>query len=127
MSSRWLRLAAAAAAAAGLGAAAGPALAGGDPVRGATVYERCEGCHSLDANRVGPMHRGVFGRTAGTVPDYAYSQALKDSGLIWDEETLDVWLQGPRAFVPGVRMTFQLTDPQDRADVIAYLKKESGK
>jgi cytochrome c len=72
------------------------------------------------------MHRGVYGRVAGTVPDYAYSQALKDSGVIWDEETLDVWLQGPRAFIPGVRMTFELGNAQDRADVIAYLKQESG-
>jgi cytochrome c len=107
-------------------AVATAARAGGDPARGEMVYERCEGCHSLDANRVGPMHRGVYGRTAGTVADYAYSDSLKDSGVIWDEETLDAWLQGPRAFIPGVRMTFQLTDPQDRADVIAYLKRESG-
>lgn len=99
----------------------------GDPVRGATVYERCEGCHSLDANRVGPLHRGVYGRQAGTVADYAYSAALRGSGIVWDDATLDEWLKGPRRLVPGVRMTFSLSDPQDRADVIAFLKQESGR
>jgi cytochrome c len=107
-------------------AAVAAAQEGGDPVRGAVVYERCEGCHSLDANRVGPLHRGVYGREAGTVPDFAYSAALAGSGIIWEAATLDEWLKGPRQFIPGVRMTFSLSDPQDRADVIAFLKRESG-
>lgn len=99
----------------------------GDPVRGQEVYERCEGCHSLDANRVGPSHRGVFGRKAGAVDDYNYSAAVRSSGVVWDERTLDQWLSGPGKFIPGTKMGFRLNDAQARADVIAYLKRESGK
>ncbi len=99
----------------------------GDPARGAQVYERCEGCHSLDANRVGPMHRGVFGRKAGAVSDFDYSSALAGSGLVWDEVTLDAWLSNPGKLVKGTKMGFRLNDAQARADVIAYLKQESAR
>ena len=99
----------------------------GDPVKGQEVYERCEGCHSLDANRVGPKHRGLIGRKAGTVEDYDYSNALKSSDIVWDEATLDRWLQGPGKLVPGTKMGFILKDPKARADVIAFLKQESTK
>lgn len=95
----------------------------GDPVRGESVYERCAGCHSLDRNRVGPSHRGVVGRQAGGVDDYRYSRALKDARIVWDEESLDLWLANPGRLVPGSRMGYRLSDPQDRADVIAYLKR----
>ena len=60
------------------------ALAEGDAERGKTVYERCQGCHSLDANRIGPLHRGVFGRQAGEVTGYGYSKALEKSDVIWN-------------------------------------------
>ena len=104
------------------------AVAGGDPEKGEALYERsCTGCHSLDANRVGPAHRGVFGRKAGTAPDYAYSPAMKSSSVVWDEETLDRWLTNPQSVVPGTKMAFRVSDAQTRADIIAYLKKESGK
>lgn len=99
-----------------------PALAAGDPERGAQVYEGCQDCHSLDKNDVGPRHRGVFGRKAGSLSDFAYSPALKDAGFVWDEPTLDKWLTDPQAFRPGVRMFYHLADPQDRADVIAFLR-----
>ena len=98
----------------------------GDAERGQEVYERCEGCHSLNANRVGPMHRSVYGRKAGSVADYAYSAALKKATIVWNAETLDRWLQGPGKLVPGTKMGFMLKDPQARADVIAFLKRESG-
>ena len=101
---------------------AGYALPTGDPGRGAMVYEKCMGCHSLDANRVGPMHRGVFGRMAGGVDGYRYSNALRDSDVIWNEETLDAWLTDPGKFIRGSAMGFRLSDAQDRADVIAYLQ-----
>ena len=71
---------------------------------------------------MGPRHRGVVGRRAGSVADYNYSAALKNSGLTWDEATLDRWLTNPSALVPGTKMFFKLDSPQDRADVIAYLK-----
>ena len=101
---------------------ASPALAAGDAARGEQIYERCQGCHAPDANRVGPLHRGVVGRRAGSVPDFAYSSALKGAGFVWDETLLDRWLINPQALVPGQRMGFRLNDAQDRADVIAYLK-----
>ena len=95
----------------------------GDATRGREIYEsRCIACHSPDANRVGPMHRGVFGRRAGSLPDYTYSKALKSAGFVWNDETLDKWLTSPQAFVPGQKMNFKVTKPEDRADIIAYLK-----
>jgi cytochrome c len=90
------------------------------------VYEqRCSGCHSLDANRVGPAHRGVHGRRAGTAPAFAYSDAVRRSGIVWNDATLDRWLANPQALIPGQRMNFRIADPRERADVIAYLKRES--
>jgi cytochrome c len=109
--------------------AAGPARAGaalvGDPGRGEEIYQACTDCHSLDQNDVGPRHRGVFGRKAGSVPDYAYSDGLKSAKIVWTEETLDQWLTDPQAFVPGAKMFFHLDGAQDRADVIAYLKERA--
>lgn len=97
----------------------------GDAARGETVYEACQDCHSLDKNDVGPRHRGVFGRKAGSLPDYDYSQALKSANITWNEETLDKWLTDPQALAPGAKMFFHLDNPQDRADVIAYLKERA--
>lgn len=96
----------------------------GDPVHGRTVYQACMGCHSLDEDDVGPRHRGVVGRVAGTVPGYAYSPALKRSGLVWNPTNLDHWLTSPQGFVPGVKMFFSLQNAKDRADVIAYLAEQ---
>ena len=96
----------------------------GDPARGKTLYQACAACHSIDENDVGPKHRGVVGRRAGSVADYAYSPALKRSDLAWDEATLDRWLTNPSALVPGTKMFFKLDDAQARADVIAYLREQ---
>jgi cytochrome c len=95
-----------------------------DPLRGKAVYQACEACHSIDDNDLGPRHRGVVGRRAGSVADYSYSMSLKDSGLTWDEATLDRWLTNPSALVPGTKMFFQMSDAQNRADVIAFLKEQ---
>jgi cytochrome c len=103
-------------------APAAPAALKGDAEHGKALYQGCEACHSIDENDVGPKHRGVVGRRAGTVPDYAYSQALKNSGLTWDEANLDRWLSNPSALVPGTKMFFKIDDAQSRADLIAYLK-----
>jgi cytochrome c len=97
----------------------------GDPDRGEQIYQACQDCHSLDKNDVGPRHRGVYGRKAGSLPDYSYSDALKSSNIVWNEETLDKWLTDPQSFVPGVKMFFHLDSAQDRADVIAYLKERA--
>ena len=104
------------------GAAADPVPAG-DPERGKALYQGCQACHSVDENDLGPRHRGVVGRIAGSVEDYAYSKALKQSGLTWNDSTLDQWLTNPSALVPGTKMFFKLDDPQARADVISYLKQ----
>jgi cytochrome c len=97
-------------------------LLAGDPERGQTLYQACSGCHSIDDNDIGPRHRGVVGRQAGTVPQYAYSAALKASGLVWDAASLDRWLTNPQQLVPGAKMYFSVSDPQKRADIIAYLQ-----
>lgn len=94
----------------------------GDPTRGAKIYERCGACHSLDANRAGPRHRGLLGRKAGTVPGFAYSPAMKRADLVWSEETLERFLANPLKVVPGTRMYVSVPDPQERADLIAYLR-----
>src|SRR5580692_1998896 len=103
-----------------------PSFAAGDPDHGAKVYRQCMICHSLDKNGIGPSHRDVFGRTAGSVPDYRYSAALKGSNIVWNETTLDHWLTNPQALVPGTKMMFSVDDAQDRADVIAFLKEKAG-
>jgi cytochrome c len=98
----------------------------GDAVRGATLYDdKCGACHSLDTNRVGPAHRGVYGRKAGSAPGFDYSPGVKASKVVWKQATLDRWLTNPQAFIPGARMAFRLSDPAQRADVIAFLKQES--
>jgi cytochrome c len=107
-------------------AASLPARSAGDAARGATVYESlCAGCHALDENRVGPAHRGVFGRKAGSARDYDYSAALASSKVVWSEETLDRWLSGPEKFIPGQKMSISVASEADRRDVIAYLKAQS--
>lgn len=95
----------------------------GDAAHGQVLYQGCQACHSIDDNDLGPRHRGVVGRRAGSVEDYSYSAALKNSGLTWNELTLDRWLTNPSALVPGTKMFFKIDDPQARADIIAYLKE----
>lgn len=104
-----------------------PALAA-DAARGEQLYEsRCTGCHSLDASRIGPMHRGVFGRKAGSVPDFEYSAGVKKSTLVWSDKTLDQWLTDPERLIAGQKMGYRVPEASDRADLIAFLKRESGK
>lgn len=103
----------------------GAALAAGDAAHGEVLYQGCQDCHSIEENGVGPRHKGVFGRVAGTQPGYSYSNALKQSGVVWNEETLDKWLTNPQGFIPGVKMFYHLGKPQDRADVIEFLKERA--
>lgn len=105
--------------------AARPAHADGDAKRGEVLYQACQNCHSIDQNGVGPMHRGVVGRAAGMVVGYHYSPALKDAKIIWTEQTLDRWLANPRGLVPGTSMFYQVADPKDRSDLIAFLKERA--
>ena len=102
-----------------------PASAAGDAAHGKVLYQGCEDCHSIDKNDVGPMHKGVVGRMSGTVPDYNYSPALKNAKIVWTEENLDKWLTSPQDFIPGTKMFYEVQNPQDRADLIAFLKENS--
>jgi cytochrome c len=113
-------------AAASLATQAMPAAAAGDAEAGRALYQsRCTACHSLDYNGVGPAHRGVFGRAAAQAKGYAYSDALKTSHLIWNEESLDRWLADPEKTAPGQRMGINVPDAKERADLIAYLKQNA--
>ena len=90
--------------------------------RGHQLYEaRCSACHSADTNRTGPMHAGVLGRRAGSVPGFNYSPALAHSSLVWSQASLLQWLANPEALIPGQAMNFQVPDLQDRQDLVAYL------
>jgi len=95
----------------------------GDAANGEKVFAACKTCHALDKNMIGPHLQGVVGRKAGSIADYTYSAANKNSGITWTEEKLFQYLEKPQRVVPGTKMTYPgLSDPQKRADVIAYLK-----
>lgn len=94
--------------------------------QGRMLYvRRCGACHSLDANRIGPRHRGVVGREAGSLPDYEYSKALRRTSFAWNDARLDEWLANPEALVPGQKMGFRLGNGEEREQIIAYLKTQS--
>jgi len=106
----------------------GAAAAAGDTIRGQELYQSmCMSCHSIDYNGVGPAHKGLFGRKAGSHADYLYSPAVKSSSIVWSDKTLDKWLTNPEKLIPGQKMGFSVPDAKDRADLIAYLKKEAGR
>lgn len=99
--------------------------ASADTSRGEVLSTRCRACHSLEeggATIVGPNLFGFFGRTAGSAPDYPYSDVLSAGGFVWTPRALDAWLTAPFAFLPGNRMSFPgLSERQDRNELIAYL------
>ncbi|MGB0906938.1 MAG: c-type cytochrome [Maricaulaceae bacterium] len=114
-------------------ATAQPATAGvqsADPLaRGAKLYKRCVSCHSLEEggrHKVGPNLWELFGSTAGTREGFAYSKAMKASALIWDEDTLNGYIENPREYMPGNRMSYVgLRKAEDREALLAYLKRET--
>ena len=96
----------------------------GDPAAGKAVYDRCLACHALAYDRTGPRHCGLFGRRAGGVKEFAYSGAMKRSGIVWNEKTLDRFLANPLAAVPGTAMGYAgVTDARERANLIAWLRQ----
>ncbi len=100
------------------------AAAAGNADAGRALYQaRCSACHSLAYNGVGPAHRGVFGRAAAQAPGFAYSDALKSSTSVWNEDSLDRWLADPEKFAPGQRMGVSVPEAKDRSDLIALLKQ----
>ena len=111
------------------GLSATPALASGDVAAGEKVFKKCKACHVVDAekHKTGPHLVNIMGRAAGSADGYKkYSDAMKSSGIVWNEETLDGYLEKPKAYLKGTRMAFAgLRKEEDRANVIAYLKSYS--
>jgi cytochrome c len=104
----------------------GTACAEGDAANGEKVYKKCKTCHVVDKeqNKVGPHLVDIIGRASGTVEGFKYSDAMKDSGVTWDETTLAAYLADPKGYIIGNKMTFVgLKKEEDIADVIAYLKE----
>jgi cytochrome c len=100
----------------------------GSPIRGKDLFEkRCGGCHSLDADKEGPRLRNVYGRKAGTISTFKYSDALKTAPVTWDEALLDRWLIDTESVVPDNDMDFHVPKADERADIIAFLRVSSGK
>jgi len=96
--------------------------------RGKDLFEkRCGGCHSLDRDKEGPRLAGVYGRVAGSVDSFQYSDALKKSKITWTEATLDKWLTDTEKLVPDNDMSFRVQSSDERGEIIAYLKQNSGK
>jgi len=94
---------------------------------GKALFEkRCSGCHALDRDKEGPRLGGVYGRTAGTIESFQYSEALKKSGIKWTEENLAKWLTDTGKLVPNNDMAFHVEKSDERSEIIAYLKS-SGK
>jgi len=94
-----------------------------DAEHGKTVFQACAACHGTDhANRVGPGLEGIVGRKAGIVSGFSYSNAMKSSGIVWDDKLLNAYLESPQKVVPGNRMPYAgLNNPTDRTDLVAYL------
>jgi cytochrome c len=110
-------------------ALAAPARAEGDPAKGEKVFARCKTCHEVakEQNKVGPHLVGVMGRKAGSVEGFKYSDAMKNSGIVWDEAALAQYLKDPKGSMPGNKMAFPgLKKDDELADVIAYLKQAAG-
>ena len=96
--------------------------------RGKELFERrCGGCHSLDRDKEGPRLRGVYGRVAGSVDSFQYSEALKKSKITWTDATLDKWLTDTEKLGPDNDMSFHVEKPDERGEIIAYLKQNSGR
>ncbi len=97
---------------------------------GRRAFARCRSCHTITeggSNMTGPNLYGLFGRQAGSHPGFNYSPAVKEAGFAWDAERLDHWLENPRTFLTGTKMSFAgIPDATDRRDIIAFLKVETG-
>ena len=106
--------------------------AAGDPAAGEKVFKKCAACHTLSPdgkNKVGPDLYGVIGRTTGTAEGFKYSEVMTKAGAdghVWTEEELSKYLESPKTMFPGTKMTFAgLKKPEERVDVIAYIKQVS--
>jgi cytochrome c len=107
--------------------ASGLSARAADPVAGERIFKRCLACHMVgeDAKpRVGPVLNGLIGRKAGTYEGFKYTEANRNSGIVWDEATLTEYLRNPRVKIPGTSMAFPgIKKDEEIADLIAYLKQ----
>lgn len=109
-------------------AGAGAARAQGDPEKGEKVFNKCKACHAVEdeTNKIGPHLVGIFGRPAGSVEGFKYSDAMKGSGIVWDDETIAAYLKDPRKYIPGNRMAFAgLRRDTEIDDLLSYLHEEA--
>lgn len=103
--------------------AAAPA---GNIERGIKLFRKCVSCHSLERNgpnKVGPRLYGLFGRVSGAVPDFKYSPSLRAARIVWDEDSLGLYLANTTAMVPGTKMYAFMSRERDRTDLVAYLRE----
>lgn len=108
--------------------AAGLAGAQTESAAGKARFERrCGGCHALDRDKEGPRLGGVYGRAAGAIDSFIYSPALKQSKIVWSQDTLDRWLADPEKLVPNNDMTFHVESAPEREQIIAFLKSRSAR
>jgi cytochrome c len=102
----------------------GGAAMAADAAHGKVVFQTCAACHTNKPDAIGPSLRGVYGRKAGSLEDFRYSNAMLRANIVWNEADLRAYIKDPQAKIPGNRMPFGgLDDPKDVDDVIAYLKE----
>jgi cytochrome c len=100
----------------------------GDVARGKLLFEkRCTGCHSLDRDKEGPRLGNVYGRPAGTVATFKYSDALRSAHITWNDDLLDKWLTDPDSLIPDNDMDFHVPKADERADIIRFLRASAGR
>lgn len=108
-------------------AGAGRAWAAGDPVAGEKVFAKCKACHQIGEgakNVVGPELNGLEGRKTGGAPNYSYTEANKNSGIVWNEAEFKTYIENPKAKIPGTKMIFPgLPKAQERDDLWAYVSQ----
>ena len=101
------------------------AFAQGDPERGEKTFRKCKSCHALEVgkNKVGPTLYDIYGSVAGKVKGFKYSKAMASSDIIWEEEALNGFLENPKKYLPGTKMSFSgLKKKSQRENVVAYFK-----
>src|SRR5215471_15578339 len=108
-------------------ASSGGAAVAGDIAAGEKTFKKCMPCHSIGEaakNGIGPIQNGLKGRKSGSMPGYSYSDANKNSGIVWDEATFKEYIKDPKVKIPGTKMVFPgIKNDQEINDLWAYLKQ----